>query len=414
MHARLIRIGACLVLALGTSAARAATRKEDRAQGGSLLLLHYAVLRAGPKETFPVVARVAKGVRVSVLRTRDAWTKVATQSGPSGWVPRDLLGGGPARAPQNKPVATGLTVDGDDVAPETLSAFAGRPLEGRRFEPPPPRVLARLQPEPTPSVVAVRPASVANAVSTPPRHAALPWLELGAGAGMEASQQSLSSASRAPLGSYVATMTAASLDASALVRARPRGPWEIAAQARYRVAAAPAGVRLRVSGGPIEELAVAHEQTTFSLALGWRSRRGGGLGLLARGGYHLESTQIDRGRAAALPSEHLQGPTAGLTLDAPSVAGLLDLRIDADALVHAEREQTAGLREGTQAPTFGGFARASARYRVEASWTIELAYAFAQTRTALTGVAERLPDVDHASRTTTAHLITLGTTYTVD
>ncbi len=175
-----------------------------------------------------------------------------------------------------------------------------------------------------------------------------------------------------------------------------------------------AAPRVRVVGGPIEALGVGREQTSLSFELGWRGRRDGGVGVLARGGYHLESTQIDRCSSVALPSEHLQGPTAGLSLDAPGVAGIVDLRLDLDALLRANRDQTAGLREGTRAPTLGAFARGAARYRATASCGVEVAYGFSQTRTELTGTGERLPDVDHASRTTTSHAVTLAATYLID
>ncbi len=419
MRPRVLRLSLALCL-LSPVVAYAAPEQDDE-EAHPARLLHYAVLRSGPRETFPVVARVAKGVRVSVVRTRAAWSKVTTKSrGASGWVPRDLLGDTTPVAPERRG-ARPLTIEPDEVAPVTRSRFAGVPLEGRRFEVPAhqPAVARVAMMDPTPAPLA--PAAMVEQAAAPvaevaaaPRRAALPWLELGVGGGVEASEHSLRSTSRVPLGSYVSTQTAAAVDVRGLARHRPRGPWELAAQVRYRLASAPAGVRMRVPGGPIEELAVAHEQTDFSLEAGWRARRTGGAGVLARGGYHFESTQIDRGNIVALPSEHLEGPIAGATLDVPEALPSVDLRLDFDALVRASRNQTPGLREGLRAPTLGLFGAARVRYRASTSFAVDLGYGFSQTRTELAGAGARLPDVQAAQRATTTHLVTLGTTYLIE
>ena len=206
-----------LALSLAVPAVvHAAPADDDEARPARLL--HYAVLRSGPRETFPVVARVAKGVRVSVVRTRASWSKVTTRSGgASGWVPRDLLGD-EAPAAVERRGARPVSVEPDEVAPVTLSRFAGVPLAGRRFEvPPQPRKITRLaQVDPTPAPLAPaamveQAAAPAVEIAAPPRPTRLPWLELGVGGGVEAAEHSLRSTSRVPLGNYVSTLTAAAV-----------------------------------------------------------------------------------------------------------------------------------------------------------------------------------------------------------
>jgi hypothetical protein len=238
-------------------------------------------------------------------------------------------------------------------------------------------------------------------------------LMLTAATGYVAISQDFNSNSTAYLGKYHLSSSAAAIGVGALY-SYIRGIWEFGADAGYRFTAAAPGVQVPSATGMSGsgDLAILEHTVDVGLRAGYRSPEGMGTGIYLRAGYYLNAFGIDRSSASPLPSETVAGVTAGAGMEMPRLTERLGVRVHADYLLTASRDQTTGLRDGKDAGTTGLLAGLMLGYRFRDAWAAEAGYNMTYLSSSFTGPLERLSATGTwATRSDLDHMVMLGLSY---
>jgi uncharacterized protein YraI len=236
-------------------------------------------------------------------------------------------------------------------------------------------------------------------------------IALSAHTGFVSMSQSFDSDADAFLGKYRIASAAGTIGLGGLYSYVSR-IWEYAADGSYRFTAATPGVEVTTMAGQREDLAVIQHTLDLGARLGYRSPDGMRLGLYGRLGYHMDALKIDQSKLAPLPSETISGVTIGAGLDLPGLSQHLSARATVDVLAVGSRDQTIGLRDGTDDGTNGLFIATTLGYRFGEAWAADGGYQLSYLATSFKGPSERLQNRGTwGARTNLDHMLLVGLTY---
>lgn len=503
------------VLALGSAPADAAS------PGQTVVVNSSAAMRERPGAAYRVTSRASAGSRVQVVRVKDGWVKVKSDSG-SGWLPAGAISAAgaaprereaprarPRPAPRRAPARV-VRERAPRIVEEPMDSASARfvdPPVAPRQQPrtllPPPSptgdevgmaasaLAAGVDDEPAPieaqpeaaapSPLAVKPPKVKAKTDIPlgthvayaaeltpilqePEAKARPvaiaregaplkvvqrtpdgsWLlvegetpqdrgwvsatvvrehdptdpatkgiriVLDGGLGLVTMTQAFASRSQEFLGNFELKSAAAAVAVGSLARYRFAGSTEIGGDFAYRFVASSPGIRVVNGNNETEDLGVFQHVLDVGARIGTRGKGAHGAAVFGRAGYHLDSTSIDTSQNAKLPSDSIKGPTFGGGIDVPGVTENMGFAARFDLLYPATREQTQGLREGTESATYGLLGQAGLHYRINPSWSAGGTYQFFHTKTSFKGQSERLPGTSQAERANTSHMFIIGFGY---
>ncbi len=234
---------------------------------------------------------------------------------------------------------------------------------------------------------------------------------LDAGVGLVTMSQAFASRSTQFLGNFELKSAAATVNVGSTARYKFVGGTEIGADFGYRFMAATPGIRVVNANNENEDLSVMAHVLDAGARIGTRGKGANAPAVYGRLGYHIEATKIDQSASAKLPSDTVKGPTIGGGIDVPGLTEHLGFQSEFNLLYPASREQTAGLREGTKDSTYGVLGGARMNYRVNPRWTVSGNYQFNYIKTEFQGTNERIPGIDRAERSNTAHMFLAGFNY---
>lgn len=157
----------------------------------------------------------------------------------------------------------------------------------------------------------------------------------------------------------------------------------------------------------LEDIKLAHHRAWLTAGAAY----GTGWKVDGRVGYYYSALQIDDlANPASLPREQTKGPTVGLGFKMAEVASTkLGFRIGVDALILGSRDQTAGLRDGTDFDSLTAvWAAADVHYPIGENLSVGGGYRYGYATSTWTGMSERIDTAMTTDRTDQAHEITVG------
>lgn len=237
------------------------------------------------------------------------------------------------------------------------------------------------------------------------RHA----LELRAelGIGMRSVGMNLTSNADGGLANYIVDAQAPAVTLAVDATRRGRGRWFAGADALVQASDASPGIAYPGPTSAPGTIAFRTFAADAGLRGGLRLRRA--IDVAVRVGGHYDAfLPRDVENAGMLPRERLAGLTVGArsSITPPTSRIAAELRLD--VLAVGSRAQTAGLADGTSSTARAMWAGVVVRYAWSRRWIAFAAYDFSRASTAWSGRSERQAGVTETRRVDTGQLVQLG------
>jgi len=257
-------------------------------------------------------------------------------------------------------------------------------------------------------------AGISNADAPTPVTAVKPpvpidGLRLGVGVGIHNLTTQFHSNGTTGLGNYDLSTSAANVGVDGSFH-RSSGRLALAVLGTYRGTYAAPGLRYQPSAGGEGDIALTSHSVEATVAVGGRiSAAAGGIGVYASAGYHYDVTLTDSlDNIAGLPNESVSGALLGGRLEVGRIAEDMSARVSVHTLFGGKLGQSQGLMDGERSDLSATYVRVGLTKRLSSEWLLLADYYHARAKLSFSGASSRQPDVSQATRSDTAHTLTIG------
>ena len=133
--------------------------------------------------------------------------------------------------------------------------------------------------------------------------------------------------------------------------------------------------------------------------------------MVARAGYHRDSTYVTFNDYAMLPDEKLAGFTVGAALMAPRLTSRLGAHAAFDMLLAGKLTQDTGARDGTETKSVVYYGSAGATLQLVKGLEASLSYAITLAGFGFAGPSDREASATDGRRKDRQHLVSVGARY---